>query len=77
MDIGLIGCGRVSEIHINAYKNTPKANIIAARARRRTKRLRNNHTSIQKPDTFRFMTKMHAKKSNCSKASKNLMQKLL
>jgi len=55
MDIGLIGCGRVSEIHINAYKNTPKANIIAARARRRTKRLRNNHTSIQKPDTFRFM----------------------
>ena len=29
MDIGLIGCGRVSEICISAYKNTLKANIIA------------------------------------------------
>jgi len=25
----LIGCGRVSEIHMNAYKNIPEANVIA------------------------------------------------
>jgi len=29
MDIGLIRCGRVSEIYISAYKNTLKAKIIA------------------------------------------------
>jgi len=28
MDIGLIGCGGVSEIYISPYKNTLKANII-------------------------------------------------
>jgi predicted dehydrogenase len=27
--IGLIGCGRVSEIHMNAYKNIPEAKVIA------------------------------------------------
>jgi len=29
MNIGLVGCGRVSEIHMNAYKNIPEANVIA------------------------------------------------
>ena len=29
MDVGLVGCGRVSEIHMNAYKNIPEANVIA------------------------------------------------
>jgi len=29
MNIGLVGCGRVSEIHMNAYKNIPKANVVA------------------------------------------------
>jgi len=29
MDVGLIGCGRVSDIHMNAYKNIPEANVIA------------------------------------------------
>jgi predicted dehydrogenase len=29
MNIGLIGCGRVSEIHMNAYKNIPEAKVIA------------------------------------------------
>jgi predicted dehydrogenase len=29
MDVGLVGCGRVSEIHMNAYKNIPDANVIA------------------------------------------------
>ena len=29
MDIGLVGCGRVSDIHMNAYKNIPEANVIA------------------------------------------------
>jgi predicted dehydrogenase len=29
MDIGLIGCGRVSEIHMSAYKNIPEAKVVA------------------------------------------------
>lgn len=29
MDVGLVGCGRVSEIHMNAYKNIPEANVVA------------------------------------------------
>jgi predicted dehydrogenase len=29
MNIGLVGCGRVSEIHMNAYKNIPEAKVIA------------------------------------------------
>lgn len=29
MNIGLIGCGRVSEIHMSAYNNIPEANVIA------------------------------------------------
>jgi predicted dehydrogenase len=29
MNIGLIGCGRVSEIHMNAYKNIPEAKVVA------------------------------------------------
>ena len=29
MNIGLVGCGRVSEIHMNAYKNIPQAKVIA------------------------------------------------
>jgi predicted dehydrogenase len=29
MNIGLIGCGRVSELHMSAYKNIPEANVIA------------------------------------------------
>jgi predicted dehydrogenase len=29
MNVGLVGCGRVSEIHMNAYKNIPEANVIA------------------------------------------------
>jgi predicted dehydrogenase len=29
MNVGLVGCGRVSEIHINAYKNIPEANVVA------------------------------------------------
>jgi predicted dehydrogenase len=29
MNIGLVGCGRVSEIHMKAYRNIPEANVIA------------------------------------------------
>jgi predicted dehydrogenase len=29
MNIGLIGCGRVSELHMNAYHHIPEANVIA------------------------------------------------
>jgi len=29
INVGLVGCGRVSEIHINAYKNIPEVNVIA------------------------------------------------
>uniref|UniRef100_A0A7C5YR07 Gfo/Idh/MocA family oxidoreductase n=1 Tax=candidate division CPR3 bacterium TaxID=2268181 RepID=A0A7C5YR07_UNCC3 len=29
MNIGLVGCGRVSEIHMNAYKNIQEAKVIA------------------------------------------------
>ena len=29
MNVGLVGCGRVSEIHMNTYKNIPEANVIA------------------------------------------------
>jgi predicted dehydrogenase len=29
MNIGLVGCGRVSEIHMNAYKNIPEAKVTA------------------------------------------------
>lgn len=29
LNVGLVGCGRVSEIHMNAYKNIPDANVIA------------------------------------------------
>jgi len=29
MNIGLIGCGRVSEIHMCAYRHTPEANVVA------------------------------------------------
>ena len=29
INVGLIGCGRVSEIHMNAYKNIPEAKVIA------------------------------------------------
>ena len=29
MNIGLIGCGRVAELHMLAYKNIPEANVIA------------------------------------------------
>jgi predicted dehydrogenase len=29
MNVGLVGCGRVSEIHMNAYKNIPEAKAIA------------------------------------------------
>jgi predicted dehydrogenase len=28
MDIGLIGCGRVSEYHMQAYKHIPEANVV-------------------------------------------------
>ncbi|MDI6847908.1 MAG: Gfo/Idh/MocA family oxidoreductase, partial [Candidatus Bathyarchaeia archaeon] len=27
--VGLVGCGRVSQIHMNAYKNIPEVNVIA------------------------------------------------
>ncbi|MEM2971692.1 MAG: Gfo/Idh/MocA family oxidoreductase [Candidatus Bathyarchaeia archaeon] len=29
MNVGLVGCGRVSEIHMNAYKNIPEVKVIA------------------------------------------------
>lgn len=29
MDIGLIGCGRVAELHMCAYKHIPEANVVA------------------------------------------------
>lgn len=29
MDIGLIGCGRVAQLHLRAYKHIPEANVIA------------------------------------------------
>ena len=29
MDIGLIGCGRVSELHMCAYRHIPEANVVA------------------------------------------------
>ena len=29
MDIGLIGCGRVSQLHMCAYKHIPEANVVA------------------------------------------------
>jgi predicted dehydrogenase len=29
MNVGLVGCGRVSEIHMNAYKNIPGVNLLA------------------------------------------------
>jgi len=29
INVGLVGCGRVSEIHMNAYKNIPEVNVIA------------------------------------------------
>ena len=29
LNVGLVGCGRVSDIHMNAYKNIPEANVIA------------------------------------------------
>ncbi len=29
MNVGLVGCGRVSEIHMNAYKNIPEAKVVA------------------------------------------------
>jgi len=29
INVGLVGCGRVSEIHMNAYKNIPEAKVIA------------------------------------------------
>jgi len=29
MNVGLVGCGRVSEIHMNAYRNIPEAKVIA------------------------------------------------
>ena len=29
LNVGLVGCGRVSEIHMNAYKNIPEAKVIA------------------------------------------------
>ena len=29
MNVGMVGCGRVSEIHMNAYKNIPEANVVA------------------------------------------------
>ena len=29
MDVGLIGCGRVAELHMCAYKHIPEANAIA------------------------------------------------
>lgn len=29
MNIGLIGCGRVSELHLLAYKHIPRANVVA------------------------------------------------
>lgn len=29
MNIGLVGCGRVSEIHMNAYKNISEAKVVA------------------------------------------------
>jgi len=29
MNVGLVGCGRVSEIHMSAFKNIPEANVVA------------------------------------------------
>ncbi|MGB9914280.1 MAG: Gfo/Idh/MocA family protein [Candidatus Bathyarchaeales archaeon] len=29
ISVGLVGCGRVSEIHMNAYKNIPEINVLA------------------------------------------------
>ena len=29
MNVGLVGCGRVSEIHMNAYRNIPEAKVVA------------------------------------------------
>jgi len=29
LNVGLVGCGRVSEIHMNAYKNIPEAKVVA------------------------------------------------
>ena len=29
LNVGLVGCGRVSEIHMNAYRNIPDANVVA------------------------------------------------
>lgn len=29
ISVGLVGCGRVSEIHMNAYKNIPGVNVVA------------------------------------------------
>ena len=29
MNVGLIGCGRVSEVHMSAYRNIPEAHVIA------------------------------------------------
>jgi len=29
MDVGLIGCGRVAELHMCAYKHIPEANVVA------------------------------------------------
>jgi predicted dehydrogenase len=29
INVGLVGCGRVSEIHMNAYKNIPEAKVLA------------------------------------------------
>lgn len=29
MDVGLVGCGRVSEIHMCAYRNIPEAHVVA------------------------------------------------
>lgn len=29
MNVGLVGCGRVSEIHMSAYKNLPEINVVA------------------------------------------------
>jgi len=28
-NVGLVGCGRVSEIHMNAYRNIPEAHVVA------------------------------------------------
>ena len=45
MNIGLVGCGRVAELHMCAYKRIPEVNVVAVsdinkRAREQNSRLR-------------------------------------